>query len=90
VYLLSNPSDLWAVFEDHLPAGWLTTLTYCKEKETDPEPLFRLTMQNAETRQIVTTSLSGVVVSDLVTVIAQTVAEYNAANPTNTIQEPGS
>jgi hypothetical protein len=90
VYQLSNPSDLWAVFQDHLPAGWLTTLTYCKAQESDPAPVFRLTMQNSETRQLVTASLSDVIVSDLMTVTAQTVSDYNAENPNNTIQEPGS
>lgn len=85
VYRLWDEEDLKAVFVDHLPGGWLTTLTYFKEKDTDVAE-FRLTLQNAETRQIVTASLDGVVVSDLVTVVAQTVEQYNAENPDSVIE----
>jgi hypothetical protein len=87
VYQLWDDDDLKSVFVDHLEAGWLTTLTYTT---VDGVAAFRLTMQNAESRQLVNASLDDVVVSDLVTVIAQTVDEYNEANPNNTIEEPGS
>lgn len=87
VYRLWDDADLKALFADHIGADWLTTLTYVA---SDGQPDFRLTMQNSKTRQIVTATLSDVIVSDFVTVFAQTVAEYNAAYPDNVIEEQGS
>lgn len=87
VYRLWDDADLKELFADHIGADWLTTLTYVMD---NGEPDFRLTMQNSKTRQIVTATLSDVIVSDFVTVMAQTVSEYNAANPEHTIEELGS
>jgi hypothetical protein len=47
-------------------------------------------MQNSATRQQLTVPLTDVVVSDLVSVQAMTVAEFNAAHPDDAIEEPGS
>jgi hypothetical protein len=87
VYRLWDDDDLKALFVDHLPGGWLTTLTYIRDNDVAG---FRVMMQNAESRQQVTATLAQVVVSDLVSVVAQSVADYNAENPGSAIQEPGS
>jgi flagellar basal body rod protein FlgC len=46
----------------------------------------QVALQNTQTRQLVNAQLTDVVVSDLVTVEAQTVAEYNVAHPDNAIE----
>lgn len=86
VYRLWDDDDIRALFEDHAGAGWLCTITCLK----DTVVVWQVSLQNAATRQLVTANRDGVVVSDLVTVQAQTVSEYNAANPGNTIEEQGS
>lgn len=87
VYRLWDDDDLKAVFVDHLPAGWLTTLTFASD---GGDPAFRLVIQNSATRQIVQAPLDHVIVSDLVTVVAQSVNDYNAEHPGNEIEESGS
>jgi hypothetical protein len=52
--------------------------------------VWQVNMQKAATRQQITAPLTEVVVSDLVSVQAMTVAEFNAAYPDDAIEEPGS
>jgi hypothetical protein len=85
VYRLWVQADVSALFEDHAAVGWLCTLT-C----VPPELVWQVAMQKAATRQMVTAPLTEVVVSDLVSVQAMTVAEFNAAYPNDAIEEPGS
>jgi hypothetical protein len=85
VYRLWVQSDVSALFEDHAAAGWLCTLT-C----VPPDMVWQVAMQKAATRQQITSPLTEVVVSDLVSVQAMTVADFNAAYPDDVIEEPGS
>jgi hypothetical protein len=85
VYRLWVQSDVSALFEDHAAVGWLCTLT-C----VPPEMVWQVAMQKAATRQQITAPLPEVVVSDLVSVQAMSVAEFNAAYPDDAIEEPGS
>jgi len=85
VYRLWVQSDVSALFEDHAALGWLCTLT-C----VPPDMVWQVAMQKAATRQQLTVPLTDVVVSDLVSVQAMTVAEFNAAYPDDVIEEPGS
>jgi hypothetical protein len=85
VYRLWVQSDVSALFEDHAAVGWLCTLT-C----VPPELVWQVSMQKAATRQLITAPLAGVVVSDLVSVQAMTVTEFNTAYPDDAIEEPGS
>jgi len=82
VYRLWDDDDIHALFEDHADAGWLCTLTCLK----DTAVVWQVSLQNTAARQFVTAPKSSVVVSDLTTVVAQTVSEYNAANPDNMIE----
>ena len=85
VYRLWVQSDVSALFEDHAALGWLCTLT-C----VPPELVWQVAMQKAATRQQITAPLTEIVVSDLVSVQAMTVAEFNMAYPDDAIEEPGS
>ena len=85
VYRLWVQSDVSALFEDHAALGWLCTLTF-----VPPELVWQVAMQKAATRQQIAAPLTDVVVSDLVSVQAMTVAEFNAAYPDDVIEEPGS
>jgi hypothetical protein len=85
VYRLWEQTDVSALFEDHAAVGWLCTLT-C----VPPELVWQVAMQKSATRQQLTVPLTDVVVSDLVSVQAMTVAEFNAEYPDDAIEEPGS
>ena len=85
VYRLWVQSDVSALFEDHAALGWLCTLT-C----VPPELVWQVAMQKAATRQQITAPLTEVVVSDLVSVQAMSVAAFNTAYPDDAIEEPGS
>jgi hypothetical protein len=85
VYRLWVQADVSALFEDHAALGWLCTLT-C----VPPDMAWRVSMQRSVTRQLIIAPLTEVVVSDLVSVQAMTVAEFNAAHPDDAIEEPGS
>lgn len=87
VYRLWDDDDVHALFEDHAAAGWLCTLTCMGDGSG---LTWQVSLQNSAARQVITAPTSSVVVSDQVTVQAQTVAEYNAANPGNTIEGQGS
>jgi hypothetical protein len=83
VYRLWDDDDVNALFEDHATADWLCTINCAKE---DGVVVWRFGLQNTAARQVVTATRDHVVVSDLVTASAQTVADYNAANPDNLIE----
>ena len=83
VYRLWDDDDIHALFEDHAAQDWLCVLNCGKE---DGVVSWRVGLQNTGARQVIDADRTKVVVSDLVTVIAQTVEEYNAANPDNTIE----
>jgi hypothetical protein len=83
VYRLWDHNDFAALFDDHANAGWLCTLTAQKPADVVVK---QVALQNTQTRQLVNAQLTDVVVSDLVTVEAQTVAEYNVAHPDNAIE----
>jgi hypothetical protein len=83
VYFLWDDSDVRALFDDLSAAGWLCTLTVAGGA-------WQVGLQNTAAKQLVTAPTTSVVVSDLVNVFAQTVAEFNAANPDHAIEEPGS
>ena len=80
VYLLWDDSDVRALFDDLSAAGWLCTLTVAGGA-------WQVALQNTAAKQLVTAPTTHVVVSDSVTVYAQTVAEFNAANPDHMIEE---
>lgn len=87
VYRLWDDDDIHALFEEHAAAGWLCTLTCLK----DSVVRWQVSLQNSATRQLVTAALGEVIVSDLVTVQAQSVDDYNAGHPNDMIeQESGS
>lgn len=83
VYRLWDDDDLRQLFEDHAAADWLCVLNCGKE---DGQVTWQVGLQNTAARQVVTALRDQVVVSDLVTVIAQSVEDYNAANPDNMIE----
>ena len=83
VYRLWDDEDLRELFEDHAANDWLCALNCEKE---DTVVVWRVGMQNTEARQVVTATRDQVIVSDLVTVLAQNLADYNTANPDNTIE----
>ena len=87
VYRLWDDDDLRELFEDHAANDWLCALNCEKE---DGVTVWRVGLQNTGARQVVTATREQVIVSDFVTVIAQTVDEYNAAHPDNTIEGMGS
>ena len=87
VYRLWDDGDVHELFEDHAAVDWLCTLNCAKDSGV---VVWQVGLQNTAARQVVTATRDHVVVSDLVTVVAQTVAEYNAANPGNMIEESGS
>lgn len=84
VYRLWDDDDVRAVCEDHAAAGWLAMKT-CALRDGAVE--WHVSLQNAATRQQITAPTSDVIVSDLVTVVAQNVEQYNAANPDNQISQ---
>ena len=79
VYLLWDDADVKALFDDLSGLEWLCTLTVAAG-------VWQVALQKAATRQLVTAPTSSVVVSDGVTVFAQTVAEFNAAHPDDQIE----
>lgn len=83
VYRLWDDEDVHALFEDHAAADWLCTLNCGKESDV---VTWRVAMQHTANRQVVAALRDEVIVSDLVTVIAQSVQDYNEANPDNTIE----
>lgn len=87
VYRLWDDDDVHALFEDHASAGWLCTLTCTK---SDSSVVWQVSLQNSSTRQLVQAPRADVVVSDLVTVEAQTLLAYNLAHPDDMIEEQGS
>jgi hypothetical protein len=83
VYTLWDRDDLDACLDDHANAGWLCKLHVLK----DDEGVVRtVSLEKAATKQSVQAPTTHVVVSDLVTVEALTVLEYNIANPDNQIE----
>lgn len=84
VYRLWDEADRTALFEAHALVGWLCQATCLKEGDGIK---WQASLQKSDTRQLVTASLSEVIVSDLVTVESQTVEAYNSANPDNPIEE---
>lgn len=84
VYRLWDDHDLWELFSVLAATGWVCTVT-----AAGAEPV-SVQLQSTSTRQLVSATRSQVVVSDGVTVVAQSLGEFNAANPTNSIEESGS
>lgn len=84
VYRLWDSGDVTALFEAHAADGWVCQTTCHKDGDS---LTWVVSLQKSDTRQLVTATLSDVVVSDLVTVYAQTVGDYNAANPDQPIEE---
>lgn len=82
VYRLWDDGDVTALGEDHAANAWLAMKTWALR---DGAVECHVTLQNSATRQQVTAPTCDLIVSDLVTVVAQTVEEYNAANPDNQI-----
>jgi hypothetical protein len=88
VYRLWDDDDLRTCFADHASVGWVCSLVCYQE---NGQTVWSVRLQNNDTRQLLSIPADdGVVVSDLVTVQTQTLLEYNAANPDNMIEEPGS
>lgn len=83
VYRLWDDADLRDCFTDHAELGWVGSLVCAKETDT---VTWVVRLQHSELRQLISASLEDVVVSDGVTVQAQTVTDYNTANPDNQIE----
>lgn len=79
VYLLWDDADVKALFDDLSGLGWLCTLTVSGG-------VWQVGLQNTAARQLVTAPTTSVVVSDSVTVYAQTVEEFNTAHPDDAIE----
>jgi hypothetical protein len=79
VYLLWDDAEVRALFDDLSAAGWLCTLTVAGGA-------WQVALQNTAARQLVTAPTTHVVVSDSVTVYAQTVEEFNTAHPDDQIE----
>jgi len=80
VYLLWDDSDIKALFEGLSAAGWLCTLTIV-------DGVWQVALQHSANRVLVTAPRSSVVISDGLTVAAQSVDEFNTANPGHRIEE---
>lgn len=87
VYRLWDNDDLRELFNTHAPSGWVCSLVCHYE---DGATVWGVRLQNNDTRQLLSAHLDHLVVSDLVTVTTQTVADYNLANPEQPIEELGS
>ena len=83
VYRLWDDQDLAELFDSHAAAGWLCSVSCGLE---DQVVVWRVGLQHTANRVHVTALREGVVVSDGTTLVAQTVAEYNTANPDNMIE----
>lgn len=83
VYRLWDNEDVQIMFEDHAAADWLCQMNCGKESGA---VVWRVALQHTEARQVVSALRDQVIVSDLVTVIAQSVDDYNEANPDNPIE----
>jgi hypothetical protein len=84
VYRLWDDDDLRELFASHADEGWVCSLVCGQEGS---EITWAVRLQNNTSRQLLSASLSDVVVSDLVTVVAQSLDDYNAANPDAKIEE---
>jgi len=84
VYRLWVDADLRELFEVHAGAGWSSMMVCHNEKGAGVE--WAVTMQRRGKREVLTASLTDVVVSDLATVEAQTVARFNRAHPDDQIE----
>ena len=82
VFRLWDNDDLRECFADHAAVGWVCSLAAYRDGDT---VVWSVGLQNNASRVQLTAGLSDVVVSDLVTVVTQTVDEFNAANPGNEI-----
>lgn len=79
VYLLWDDGDVKLLFEELSAADWICTLTVV-------HGVWQVSLQKTATRQHVIAPTSDVVISDGMTVLAQTVEEYNADHPDNMIE----
>ena len=87
VYRLWDNDDLRECFADHAAVGWVCSLAAYREGDT---VVWSVGLQNNASRVQLTAGLGDVVVSDLVTVEALSVAVYNAAHPDDMVEELGS
>lgn len=83
VYKLWDDGDVKAACQEHAAAGWIAEQRLIYQ---DGQPSLSVSLQNTATKQLVTATHTQVIVSDLRSVVAQTVDEYNTANPDNLIE----